>query len=728
MIFSRSRRSIFPLLPPYGAHDPDGERITTVHPDDLTPYLGLRARLSQVWINRWTILLLLVLVRVLIAIGSLQNDMATAKREALSSCTSVESMGSAMASMPHYLSQGVNDMTATGFDKAVNGLKSMLLLTITGVEEIIVFIIKIMYQTYLCLVTMAVRGTVSAAIALIKDALDFLNSTLSTIGHDIDATVSTFETGLEDFANLVNTAANDLGAHLPTLNLNTSVDALENIHLPQSIDAKLNTLNSSIPTFNEADSYVQDLIRAPFQEINGLINQSLGTYSFDRTLLPVPEKKQLTFCGDNDGINNFFQGVDEVAVMARKIFIIVMLIAAVLACIPVAWKEIRRWRSMKERSQLVRKEAHDPMDVVYIVSRPYTAAAGIKAASRFSNSRRQTLVRWAIAYATTMPALFVLALGIAGLLGCLCQWLLLRAVQKTVPELSSEVTAFADKVVSSLENASVAWADGANQAITHMNNDINDNVFGWVNKSTHAVNNTLNSFVDKTMGVLNETFQDTILYDPITEVFQCLIGLKIEGIEKGLTWVSDHAHVDFPLLPSNVFSSGAAASISNSSNPSDSFLADAGSDTSNKISQVVVSVVSKLEDGVRQEAMIATAVVAIWVLVALIGATRAMILFWGRDRNRGEGGGHAIDPVPRAPYPASDFMEVPLTAAPKNQHDSFARMATAPAVSARGGPVSIDDEKYGFAGHRTYNAALNVDSAPAVRGSTYVEYDVKRGI
>jgi hypothetical protein len=402
-----------------------------------------------------------------------------------------------------------------------------------------------------------------------------------------------------------------------------------------------------------------------------------------------------------------------------------MLIAAVLVCIPVAWMEIRRWRSMKERSQLVRKEAHDPMDVVYIVSRPYTAAAGIKAASRFSNSRRQILVRWAIAYATTVPALLVLALGLAGLLSCLGQWLLLRSVKKTVPELSSEVTAFANQVVASLEDASVAWANDANGVITHTNNDINTNVFGWVNKTTHAVNDTLNDFVDKTMSVLNETFQDTILYDPIKEVFECLIGLKIAGIEKGLTWVSDNAHVDFPLLPTDVFSSGAAASINDTSDPSNSFLADAGDTTSNKISQVVVGVVNKLQAGVRQEAIIATAVLLIWVLVALIGATRAMILFWGRDRTRGEGGGHAIDPVPRAPVPASDFTEVPLTAAPMNQHDSIVKIATAPAVPARRGPVSIHDEKYGFAGHRAYNAALQVDSAPTGRKSSHVEYDVK---
>lgn len=92
MVFSRSGRSIFPLLPPYGAHDPNGGpgRAVPLHPDGITPYLGLRARLSQVWLNRWTILLLLVLARVLIAATGMQSDMDSAKREAQSACTSVE--------------------------------------------------------------------------------------------------------------------------------------------------------------------------------------------------------------------------------------------------------------------------------------------------------------------------------------------------------------------------------------------------------------------------------------------------------------------------------------------------------------------------------------------------------------------------------------------------------------------------------------------------------------
>src|ERR1700710_590588 len=55
----------------------------------LTPYLGLQARLSQVWINRWTVLLLLILVRLLFAVGSVNDLIDDARAEALSACTQV---------------------------------------------------------------------------------------------------------------------------------------------------------------------------------------------------------------------------------------------------------------------------------------------------------------------------------------------------------------------------------------------------------------------------------------------------------------------------------------------------------------------------------------------------------------------------------------------------------------------------------------------------------------
>jgi hypothetical protein len=176
------------------------------------------------------------------------------------------------------------------------------------------------------------------------------------------------------------------------------------------------------------------------------MNDTMVGYQFDRSLFPVPAKQQLTFCSDNNGINNFFDDLVNLVGLAQKIFISILLIAAVAACLPMAWREIRRWRTMQERSQLVRSNAHDPMDVVYIVNRPYTSTAGIKVASRFKSSRHQILVRWVFAYATSTPALFVLSLALAGLFSCVCQAILLRSLQKDVPDLTNQVSAFADKI------------------------------------------------------------------------------------------------------------------------------------------------------------------------------------------------------------------------------------------------------------------------------------------
>ncbi|KAI9375275.1 hypothetical protein BJX61DRAFT_166907 [Aspergillus egyptiacus] len=733
MVFARGR-SIFPLLPPYGAHDPNGGgRIIPTNPDGITPYLGLRARLSQIWMNRWTILLLLVLVRLLIAIASLNTNMDSARREALSACTSVESMGSAMASSPHYLARGVNELTASGVETAVSALQTMLTLMVTGVEELVVFVLKILYQTYLCLITLAVRGTVDVGVGLLKDAGDFLNSTVKSIGDGISDAVDTFQDGLNEFAEAINTAANFFGGDdpVPQLDLSNFIEDLENAQLPSSLDEKLDKLNNSMPTFDEVSEFVENIIRTPFGEVKELINESMGTFAFDRDSLPVPAKRQLSFCKGSDGIDSFFDHVSDIAETAKKIFIAVLAVAAVLVCFPMAWQEIRRWRAQRERSELVRKEAHDPMDVVYIVSRPYTSAAGIKAASRFSNSRRQILVRWVFAYATSPPALFVLSLGVAGLFACLCQYILLQAVEKAVPGLSAEVGAFADKIVNTLDEVSVEWSDGANGAIVDMNTELNGKIFGWVDTTTTGLNDTLNAFVDETTDVLNDTFGGTVLYGPLMDVFDCLIGLKIAGIQSGLTWVSDNANINFPTLPNDTFSKGAAQSITDGQDSS--FLSDVDDSTSNKITEVVFRVTSKIEDGIATEAIISGIILLVWLVNLLFGIIRALSLFSSQERNRGDGGG-APPPDPFAD--ANGFIDVPLTAipAPDSNSHSQSRSRSTPTPVPQYEPqarrfaamgtteTGYEDEKLGFAGQRN---ALKV-SVPDLRGSSYAEFGTEK--
>lgn len=721
----------FPDVPPslsaddHGMQDhyaaQDTQRPTPHTVSNITPYLGLRARLSQVWINRWTILLLLVLVRLLIAIASLHNDLGSAKTEAMSACTGVESIGSAMASMPHYLAAGVNDLAGTGIEKAVQGLMSMLLLTITGVEEIVVFVINMMTSTYMCLITLVVAGSLHVALQVAEDVSNFLNSTLKDIGSDISSGITDFQNDLSSFLKPIETnALSKLGLpSAPTINVTGSLDKLNNLQLPATLDEGLTKLNDSIPTFQDVQNFTDNLIRLPFDDLKTLLNGSLH-FSFDRSLLPVPQKEQLTFCSGNNGITDFFNDLADIIGLARRVFIAVLIILALLVCIPMAYQEVRRWSTMKKRAELVADKSFDPLDVLYIASRPYTATAGIKAAAPFGSTKRQILTRWVIAYATSPPALLVLSLGITGLFSCLCQYILLKAVMREVPVLANEVGQFADLVVGKLENASESWANGTNDAIMGVNNDINHKVFGWVNITTGAINNTLNMFVDDTIGVLNKTFGGTVLYGPVTGIFECLVGLKVAGIQKGLDWVSDNANVEFPTIPNNTFSLGAAASIGdpNSSNASQSFLASPGSQTTNDIEGAVLKVTNHLANGIRTEAIISTSILCIWCIILLLGIMRALYLGFKREKGRAVGGPSYAGDIPMEEQPTGrDYSTAgPSGPAPAYEPPGSNAAGTTRPFPSFGVPMgqsaprsrgqdSVDeerwqDEKLGFAGLR----------------------------
>ncbi|KIW01121.1 uncharacterized protein PV09_07408 [Verruconis gallopava] len=644
MSFSESRQQTIPAVPPShsaGDHEMRDYYANAAAPQPtpnqtpyLTPYLGLQARLSQIWINRWTVLLLLVLVRVLLMIASTDNSLSSARREALSACTSVESVGSTMASLPHYMSQGVNSMTAKGITKAVNGMEDMVSLTLTGVEELVVFFIGMMTNTYLCLITFAVTGSLSAVIGAIESAQNDLNNMTSAIGNEISDATKTVQDSINSLVSGINTL---LGSQAPKVDFTKQIDELKNLTLPDSLFSDLQKLNNSLPTFDDVKNATESVIRLPFEELKKIVAQEIGNYTFNQSVLPVPQKETLNFCSDNNGINDFFDSLVTIAHTAKKIFIGVLTVAAILVCAPMAWWEIMRYRRLTERAVRIHNSQTDPMDAVYMASRPLTSRIGQWVAGKFRSPRKQILARWFVAYCTSLPALFLLSLAVAGLFACLCQYIMLSAIKKEVPNLTNQVANFTGAVIQKMDNASMAWANGTNAVIIAENAKLNDNLFGWVNTSTTAVNDTLNKFIDETMNVLNQTFGGTPLYTPVKEVFNCLIGLKVEGVQKGLTWVQDNAHINFPLLDNDTLSLQTLAAKTDSS-ADDNLLADPTGTSKDAISGAVTKVTDTIEQAIRQEAIISTMLLVVWLILVLIGLMTTFVRMNGRDKVRGESG------------------------------------------------------------------------------------------
>lgn len=640
-----NRQQTFPAIPPSfsaGDHemrdyyaDSSAPRPSPNQSPYLTPYLGLRARLSQVWINRWTVLLLLVLVRVLLALANADDLVNDARDEALSACTSVEKVGSTMASIPHYASQGFNQITASSITKAVSGLQSMVSLMLSGVEEMVVFYIGMLTNTYLCLITFAVGGSLHAVIDVLASAEKQIQSNLSGVGDDVNNIASGLQKSIQSLANGVNSVFGS-GGQAPKIDFSGPVNKLKNFTMPSGLDSDLQKLNSSIPTFDDVKNLTDNVIRTPFEEVRTLINNAWSNYTFNHSLLPVPEKEELSFCENNQHINNFFDDLKGIIRIAKRVFIGVLLTLAIVACAPMALLEMRRFIRQQIRSRLISKFTKDPMDAAYLFARPYSSDVGKWAAKKSQGTRKQILIRWLVAYCTSLPALVLLSLALAGLFSCLCQYMFLKVVEREVPKLTAEVAEFGAEIVNKLNNASASWATKTNAVIIKEGGDLNKDLFTWVNISTTAINNTLNTFVDETLRVLNATFGGTPLNDPIQEVFNCLVGLKVMGIEKGLTWVHDNAHIDFPLLSNDTLTGGAL--LSKASPEAKDFFADPQSVTQDDVSRAVNKVGAKLEKGIKQEAIVFTMLLVAYLIVVFSGLVAVIYQNSKREKLRGDAG------------------------------------------------------------------------------------------
>lgn len=282
---------------------------------------------------------------------------------------------------------------------------------------------------------------------------------------------------------------------------------------------------------------------------------------------------------------------------------------------------------------------YDPVDVTHLAARPTTGTFGLRVASWFKSDRRKVLVRWAVAYVTSPPALFVLSLGIAGLIGALAQFVVLKQVEAAAPELAKQVGNFAGDVVDMLNGASLRSAQTTNQVLEGVTEELNENLFGWLTEGTQTLNDTLNAFTNEMENGVENFLGDTPLAGPAKEIIRCIIGLKIESLQKGLTWLHDNAKISFPGIPEDTFSLGAIDSLDSSGTGSDSFLSDPEGASSDMITDTLLKTTERWESMITEEAAISGAVVGVWVIVALIALIRIACLFWGKEKTRGEGGG-----------------------------------------------------------------------------------------
>ena len=243
--------------------------------------------------------------------------------------------------------------------------------------------------------------------------------------------------------------------------------------------------------------------------------------------------------------------------------------------------------------------------------------------------------RNSVAYLAHPTCLALLLISLFGFFSIQFQLIALDAIKDHAREnANSTVQASTQSLASKLNSyalqSSQEYANNFNTAIIAHQDKINNELFGsWLNTTAVTLNSTLVEFYSDVEKILNVTFGGTIIYGPINTFLYCILGSKITNLERGLTWVSQHAHITLPTLPSNVLLLS-NDSMNEMAQPIAAAAVGSGSDGSDE--GIVGSLIEHFEEALTFERNFYAILLGVWLGFTIIGL---LVVLWssgGRDR------------------------------------------------------------------------------------------------
>ncbi|CAI4691392.1 BLD_1a_G0044040.mRNA.1.CDS.1 [Saccharomyces cerevisiae] len=636
-------------------------------------YLQLGDRLSQIWLNKYTLVLLLAMLKLLFFSKSIQHAIEVSETYILSNCYSIDSLYSKMTdNTPHYLGIMGNYLIEKGMEETVKATLETLSLIVYASEGLVNFAIDLYLGTYACLIVSAVDGTVDVATNTTEKLISLVNDTVSSVANELD-------TGLNDISKIINKVIkaaskvenfftgddDDSNMTSSIKSVNLTISALHNLYIPSSINDKLEELSAKTPDFAQVKNTTKNLISVPFNEVRKNIKAvNASNIIGDTSVLYVPPvslDNSTGICSSNQSeILAFYSILGHVLKIATVVCITVLICFAVGAMALVAWNEIKLWRrlcGMRDHYMLSRQDSYtsfssenthelkDPFRDPPIQNGQYDVIASYQQCFQTWNTRiagwmtnlvtfgkspenidpkTKQKIEWVVAYMTSERALCVLGIGLLGILVCICQFVMIALLKHKISHslTSNDGDGVQNLLKSStavdIENQMSLWSVQTNKYINTTETNINQEVFGWINTTTLSVNNTVATMISDIDTTLADVFNGTLLYNPMKTVVGCAIENKLYTIEKAMTWIHDKAQLHIPRINGTQIKQALAKQTDNSTIPT-------ASSTSAATENLLENLVNDMREGLLKilrayhritlgELTVALVILAVWLV------------------------------------------------------------------------------------------------------------------
>ncbi|WWC72883.1 uncharacterized protein I206_106847 [Kwoniella pini CBS 10737] len=641
--FSHYQSSSTLPITPQTPYSPQRTTSTTLEKStELKSYLSLPPRILLTFLSPCLLPIILTISHMINNRQSTASLAISLKESMFAACNGLAKGAASIQTMPRYLAIQTNQEVIRATQASILTIGNLLMDSVTTIEVVVEFIVDTYRSMLLCTIELAIRGTLEIVIGAVEVITEGITTSLNKIRDEIQSDISSAN-------NLIQSAVSGINSVTSLVNVNLSVpefsipslDFLANVTVPTTFEDSLIKLNSSLPTLNELKNKMNEIIEIPFETLKKEINETRLEIAanFNSSLLPVPALSALSSNKANDLQNDLCTDldtslIDDTAKALHKLSnTAIGLMFLLLFCIWITliiW-EWRKWRTMKNTVEVVEDEWRregkiDAWRIVSIVEHPILEKYSSGILSRLTRSNRtRTNLRWFLSYLSHPTCLSLLFISLLGFLSIQFQLVALNALKAHARENANSTVAASTNSLTTKLNAvamqsSEEYADQYNAAIATYQKRIDDELFGsWLNTTAITLNTTLVEFYNEVEQVLNTTFGGTILFNPINNFMYCILGSKINNLEKGLTWISEHAHIELPTLPSNILILSNQSMNEITTPIAAAAIGSSSSSNEDKDEGVVGKLINHFENTLKAERMFYGIMIIMWCILFLIG-------------------------------------------------------------------------------------------------------------
>ncbi|KAI5958015.1 PRM1 [Candida theae] len=566
-------------------------------------YLDFFEESTQVYLNQYTILLVLIFVKLLLLRNSLVNIVS--KQLIDESTCDNDSVQPALNAIHNMIFENVAKLQYSGI--------VFIVLIIKTIRELTIFYIDLFLGTYVCLLNALVKGTTEFAFDASESVIQAVNVTIVEATNGIEEGLQGLSTLLNDVAtgfdaigSLFSGGGSSSNANAYEQKINISLGALKDkIAIPSSVLGKIdNAKNVSMNELEDMNNHTQNLIKTPFNLIISKLRniQLSNETNTNSTINPINVKDACLKTVDQvkDTQDHL---VKFVATTSTYLFIVMAIVT--LGSIAYAWYiERGKW---KRKTSFINEPGIDNEVEFRNQENVYSNFITYTLVKRMGVNVDHKII-WLISYMSNKLARNILVFGMLGLLAAILQLVLVSYVRGEIQKHITDISSNDNPIAAS------AYIRSVNDYINTTQADLNQELFGEVRSTAIKVNSTISEFVDDLNSAITDIFGTTsVLASAVTTIVYCTIGRKLEIIEQGCTWLYENLQVKVPPI-------------------SDSMQRD--------LQQVKVlqpgNVLAKLDKligvyvkSIMLEVYVAVAFMGVWVLQLIVG----LILLLARHRN-----------------------------------------------------------------------------------------------